>query len=126
MVDAARSILNKLLPDVYIFTDHSAGLEGAKSPGFGIALVAETTTGVLMCAECCSESDGRDKSQRSSKDRSRIALPEDVGELAAAQLLEEIKRGGVVDSLHQSFLLSLCALTPEDVSRCAPILNIES
>ena len=124
MVDAARSILNKLLPDVYIFTDHSAGLEGAKSPGFGIALVAETTTGGLMCAERCSE--GRDKSQRSSKDRSRIALPEDVGELAAAQLLEEIKRGGGVDSLHQSFLLSLCALTPEDVSRCAPILNIES
>mmetsp|Transcript_1384 Transcript_1384/g.4809 ORF Transcript_1384/g.4809 Transcript_1384/m.4809 type:complete len:392 (-) Transcript_1384:2279-3454(-) len=130
MVDAARALLNKLLPDVYIFTDHSSGLDAAKSPGFGIALVAETTTGVLLCAECCSEPEARSSGgdmdvpsshtggkARGSDRGARIALPEDVGELAAAQLLEEVRRGGVVDSLHQSFLLSLCALTPEDVSR---------
>mmetsp|Transcript_41419 Transcript_41419/g.132298 ORF Transcript_41419/g.132298 Transcript_41419/m.132298 type:complete len:259 (+) Transcript_41419:173-949(+) len=45
MVDAARGILNKLLPDVYIFTDHVSGAEAGLSPGFGLSLVAETTSG---------------------------------------------------------------------------------
>ena len=64
LVDAARGVLNKFLPDVYIFTDHHAGdgREGGKgaargkksSPGFGLSLVAETTTGCLLGADAAS------------------------------------------------------------------------
>jgi len=64
LVDAARGVLNKFLPDVYIFTDHSAGdgREGGKgarrqkksTPGFGLSLVAETTTGCLIGADAAS------------------------------------------------------------------------
>ena len=64
LVDAARGVLNKFLPDVYIFTDHHPGdgREGGKgaprgkksSPGFGLSLVAETTTGCLLGADAAS------------------------------------------------------------------------
>lgn len=47
-----RGVLNALLPDVYVFTDHAAGPAAALSPGFAVSLVAETTTGCLISAEC--------------------------------------------------------------------------
>jgi hypothetical protein len=34
----------------------------------------------------------------------------------AQSLLEEIRRGGVVDSAHQSFILTLCALGPQEMN----------
>lgn len=52
MVDGCRGLLNKLLADVYIFTDAMAGREAGNSPGYGITLVAETTSGCLLSAEC--------------------------------------------------------------------------
>ena len=52
MVDGARSVLNDLLADVYIFTDHMTGPEAGQSPGYGLMLVAETTTGCFISAEC--------------------------------------------------------------------------
>ena len=52
MVDGARSVLNDLLADVYIFTDHMTGQEAGQSPGYGLMLVAETTTGCFISAEC--------------------------------------------------------------------------
>ncbi len=51
MVDGTRGVLNALLADVYIFSDHMSGPEAGKSPGFGTMLVAETTTGCLISAE---------------------------------------------------------------------------
>ena len=51
MVDGARGVLNALLADVYIFSDHGSGPEAGRSPGFGTMLVAETTTGCLISAE---------------------------------------------------------------------------
>ena len=51
MVDGARGVLNALLADVYIFSDHMSGPEAGRSPGFGTMLVAETTTGCLISAE---------------------------------------------------------------------------
>lgn len=54
MVDGARGVLNNLLADVYIFTDHMSGAEAGASPGFGLALVAETTTGLLLGAQAAS------------------------------------------------------------------------
>lgn len=51
MVDGARSVVNPLLADVYVFTDHMSGGEAGASPGYGIMLVAETTSGRLLAAE---------------------------------------------------------------------------
>ena len=52
MVDGARGVLNALLADVFVFTDHMSGGEAGASPGYGVMLVAETTSGRLLCAEC--------------------------------------------------------------------------
>ena len=51
MVDGARGVLNALLANVYIFTDHMSGASGGLSPGYGLTLVAETTTKNLISAE---------------------------------------------------------------------------
>ncbi len=44
-------------------------------------------------------------------------LPEELGRAAAGLLLDEIERGGCVDSRAQPLVLLLMALGPEDVSR---------
>ena len=54
MVDGARGVLNALLADVFVFTDAMAGAEGGASPGFGLALAAETTAGLLLGAQAAS------------------------------------------------------------------------
>ncbi len=46
-------MLNQLLADVYVFTDHMSGPEAGASPGYGVMLVAETTAGRLISAEAC-------------------------------------------------------------------------
>ena len=51
MVDGARGVLNALLADVYIFTDHMSGAAAGLSPGYGLTLVAETTAKNLISAE---------------------------------------------------------------------------
>ncbi|PNH12636.1 putative RNA 3'-terminal phosphate cyclase-like protein [Tetrabaena socialis] len=53
MVDGARGVLNDLLADVYVFTDATSGASSGKCPGYGITLVAETTSGCLLSAEAC-------------------------------------------------------------------------
>jgi RNA 3'-terminal phosphate cyclase-like protein len=45
VVEAAKGVLLKFLPDIYIHTDHFTGPKSGKSPGFGLTLYAETTTG---------------------------------------------------------------------------------
>ena len=44
-------MLNSLLADVFVFTDHMPGHEAGASPGYGLSLVAETTTGLLISAQ---------------------------------------------------------------------------
>lgn len=51
VVDVCRGKLNALIPDVYIYTDHYTGPDSGLSPGFGVSLVAESTTGTLHSAE---------------------------------------------------------------------------
>lgn len=51
LVDGARGVLNSLLSDVYIFTDHMSGAPSGLSPGYGLTLVAETTTKCLLSSE---------------------------------------------------------------------------
>ncbi|XP_024531786.1 probable RNA 3'-terminal phosphate cyclase-like protein [Selaginella moellendorffii] len=100
-------MLNRLLPDVYIFTDHYTSSESGKSLGYGISLVTKTTTGCILSSECAATHSGA----------SELQLPEDLGMQAAMSLLQEIKLGRVVNSAHQGLLFILCALCPEDVSK---------
>ncbi|XP_055469760.1 RNA 3'-terminal phosphate cyclase-like protein isoform X2 [Psammomys obesus] len=107
IVDSARSILNKFIPDIYIYTDHMKGINSGKSPGFGLSLVAETTNGTFLSAELASNPQGQ----------GAAVLPEDLGRNCAKLLLEEIYRGGCVDSTNQSLALLLMTLGQQDVSK---------
>nr|XP_033517277.1 probable RNA 3'-terminal phosphate cyclase-like protein isoform X2 [Nicotiana tomentosiformis] len=116
MIHAARGILNPLLSDVHIFTDHKAGAQAGMSPGYGISLVAETTSGCAISADTTvSYARGEDDTDLED-DRKDLIPAEEVGEQIASALLAEIKQGGVVDSTHQGLLFLLCALCPKDVS----------
>ena len=87
----------QFLPDIYIYTDHVTGANSGKSPGFGLSLTAETTTGATLTAEYCNGHVGGGSR----------AVPEDVAEKAAHLLMEEIFRGGCADSLSQSLTVIL-------------------
>ncbi len=118
-VDAARGLLNALLPDVYVFTDHRAGRDAGPSPGFGLSLVAETTTGCVLSA-CAAASPasaaGLAASAAPAGDAPR-QTPEELGRAVTAALLEEVSRGGCVDSAHQPLALLLCAVGPPQVAQ---------
>lgn len=125
VVDSARGVLNNLLPDVYIHADHYKGAEGGKSPGYSLSLVAESTTGVLISTERTagenslgsSGSSNSSSAGGSGSSGSRPELPETIGEEGAYRLLEEIRKGGIVDSFHQPLVLMLMVVTPEDVNK---------
>eukprot|EP00744_Colponema_vietnamica_P016882 GILI01023708.1.p1 GENE.GILI01023708.1~~GILI01023708.1.p1 ORF type:complete len:359 (+),score=75.32 GILI01023708.1:47-1123(+) len=104
MVESARGLLNDFIPDVWVFTDHFKGKDSGLSPGFGCSLVAESTSGILMSAESAARTDAS-------------VLPEDVGLKSAELLLEEIAKGGCVDTTHQWLMLHFMVLSPEDVSK---------
>jgi len=108
IVDAARSILNKCLPDIYIYTDHSKGSNSGRSPGFGLTLTAETINGTFLSAEICSNPKG-------SSDPPSV--PEDIGKNAAILLLKEIYNGGCVDTHSQSLACLMMVLGDKDVSK---------
>ncbi|WCJ25425.1 RNA 3'-terminal phosphate cyclase-like protein [Euphorbia peplus] len=114
-IHAARGIFNRLLPDVHIFTDHRAGPQAGNSRGYGISLVAETTSGCFISVDTAvSHAHNTDEMDDEKKD---LLPPQDVGEQIASLLLEEIEQGGVVDSTHQGLLFLLCAICPQDVSK---------
>lgn len=102
MIDAARSVLNRYIPDLYLFSDVYRGEESGKSPGYAMSLVATSTTGTLHSSEATSAPG---------------VTPEDVGLQAARQLLSEIQGGGCIDRSHQPMALVLMALGPEDVAK---------
>ncbi|CAG9464354.1 unnamed protein product [Pedinophyceae sp. YPF-701] len=110
-VDGARGVLNDFLADVYIFTDHMTGAKAGASPGYGVTLVAETTAGRLVSAEVVADAPGRGKELTESG-----RVPEDIGARAARALLEEVARGGVVDTSHQGLAVLLAALGPEEIA----------
>jgi len=113
---AAKGVLHRLLPDVWIHTDchtvkqHRCG----PSPSLSLVLTAESTTGVVMSAECGWNVPTTNGSSSSNTNRE---LPEDLGTRGAVGLLEEIRRGGCIDTGIQSLALLWMCLTPEDVSR---------
>ncbi|KAG0743932.1 hypothetical protein G6F57_005861 [Rhizopus arrhizus] len=102
LVESARSLLNRYIPDIYIYTDVYKGAESGKSPGFALSLVAESNTDVLLSAEKAAEPG---------------QTPEDVGIMAAKLLLSEIRKGGCVDTTSQWLNILLMILAPEDVSK---------
>ena len=113
---SAKGLLHRLLPDVWIHTDthsssgkknqHAAGC--GPSPGLTVCLAAESTEGCVIATETCLDA---------SKHSRGALLPEDLGVRAAALLLDEIRKGGCVDTSCQSITLLMMCLGPEDVSR---------
>lgn len=105
---SAKGVFHRLLPDVWIHTDaHTPKRNGCgPSPGLSLVLSSESTTGVVITSECC-----LDQSQRGAE------LPEELGQRGACMLLEEIRRGGCIDTGCQSLAFLWMCLTPEDVSR---------
>ena len=77
----------------------------ARSPGYGLTLVAQSSTFALHAAECAHSSGS-------------FHTPEDVALHASRLLLDEIQTGGCIDSKHQWLVLLLMALGKEDVGRC--------
>ncbi|CAO2818071.1 unnamed protein product [Amaranthus hypochondriacus] len=117
MIHSARGIFNPLLPDVHIFTDHKAGVQAGNSPGFGISLVAETTSGCYLSVDTAVSYPRKDIAELEDEEKVDLKSSEDVGVEIASALLGEIEQGGVVDSTHQGLLFLLCALCPQDVSK---------
>ncbi|KAK1228407.1 hypothetical protein PQX77_000743 [Marasmius sp. AFHP31] len=103
MIEASRSLLNRYIPDIYLYSDVYKGEESGKSPGYALSLVAESTTSALYCAEAVSQPG---------------IAPEDVALQATRVLLDEIQKGGCVDQKHQSLILIMMVLGSEDVGRC--------
>ncbi|KAG8908182.1 hypothetical protein FRB99_008725 [Tulasnella sp. 403] len=103
MVEAARSVLNRYIPDIYIHTDVYKGDESGKSPGYALTLLSESTTSAIYSAEGVSQPG---------------STPEDVATAAARSLLNEIRGRGCVDQKHQCLVMLLMVLGAEDVGRC--------
>ncbi|KAF2750812.1 18S rRNA biogenesis protein [Sporormia fimetaria CBS 119925] len=118
VIAAARGVLNKFVPDTYIYSDVSSAplvpsndrnnpsgkMKGAV--GFGISLVAESSTHCFYSADVASPPSGG-------------MPPEDIGKQAAYQLLEAIEKGGCVENTALDTMLCLMAMGSEDVGRVA-------
>ena len=116
MIEEARGILNPMTGDTYIFSDVSSApylpSADASKPkhkqktglGFGLSLVAESSTGSLYSADLASPPSGG-------------IPPEEVGRQCAHQLLEVISQGGSVSNVAAPTVLTLMALGSEDVGR---------
>lgn len=116
MIEAARGVLNPVVSDTYIFSDVSSApflpsLDRATphakkktGVGFGLSLVAESSTGSLYSADLASPPSGG-------------TPPEDIGRHCAYQLLETISLGGTVSPAAAPTMLTLMAMGSEDVGR---------
>ncbi|KAJ3492332.1 hypothetical protein NLI96_g8 [Meripilus lineatus] len=103
MIETSRSVLNRYIPDIYLYSDVYKGEDSGKSPGYALSLLAESTTGAVHCSEVVSRPG---------------TAPEDIALLASRALLSEIKKGGCVDRKHQTLILLFMVLGSEDVGRC--------
>ena len=110
MIEEARGILNRMTGDTYIFSDVSSRDKSNPNEkrktgvGFGLSLVAESSTGSLYSADLASPPGGG-------------IPPEDVGRQCAHQLLETISSGGAVSLAAAPTVLTLMAMGSEDVGR---------
>ncbi|KAJ9102837.1 hypothetical protein QFC19_004565 [Naganishia cerealis] len=128
MVDAARGVLNRYIPDIYLYTDVYKGEDSGKSPGYGLTLLSLSNTSALHSAETISVPtpsstsggpSGFDASSATAVGSTpRFQTPEELATHAARLLLDSIARGGCVDEAHQWLVLLMMVLGPEDVGRC--------
>lgn len=120
VVEKVKEVLNPMLNDVWVFTDHTKGgknpdgtpMKIPQSPGYGVSLVAETTTGCLKSIDVFSGND--DTIKKNDSPYRQILDPHTVGEVAAYKLLHEINFDGVCDNHHQILLIHYLALAEED------------
>lgn len=114
MIDHARGILNQFAPDTYIYSDVSSPpmAPDAKNPGskkkigigFGLSLVAESSTKCYYSADAVSPPTGGEP-------------PEDIGRKCAFMLLESVAAGGCVAPVAMPTMVTLMAMGSEDVGR---------
>ena len=102
LVESCRSVLNTFIPDIYIFSDVFKGPEAGHSPGFGVSLVAETTTGGLIHYDSIGKAG---------------VTPEEVGRKTSKKLLAEIAGNGYFSAKSNYFVLILMALTSDNVNK---------
>ncbi|GAA5919700.1 hypothetical protein JCM5296_005644, partial [Sporobolomyces johnsonii] len=124
LVAAARSVLNRYIPDIYIYTDVYRGEDSGKSPGYALTLVASSTSHVLHSSEATScpppspsPSSSAPAAGEGGERYTPPPSPEDLGVRAARQLLEEIARGGCVDRGWEWLVVTMLVLGGEDVGR---------
>lgn len=101
-IDSARAVLKDTKVETYIYSDVARGSESGKSPGFGITMVAETKNGWNISSEGIVEAG---------------TTPEDLGQLVACKLCEEISIEGAVGRNQLWFVLILMVLGKEDIGR---------
>ena len=116
MIEEARGVLNPMTGDTYIFSDvssapyvmptdkSSSNQKRRVGTGFGLSLVAESSTGSLYSADLASPPVGG-------------IAPEDIGRQCAYQLLNSISFGGAVSLAAAPTVLTLMAMGSEDVGR---------
>uniref|UniRef100_A0A8R1XS80 RNA 3'-terminal phosphate cyclase-like protein n=1 Tax=Onchocerca volvulus TaxID=6282 RepID=A0A8R1XS80_ONCVO len=107
MIDASKKTLRDYIADVYITVDQRKGASGGSSPGFSLFLTAETTEGIIYHGEAISKPKG---------EHGNPIVPEDVGRIAACQLLDQIFAGGCVDTTAQALVVTFMTLCEKDVS----------
>ncbi|GAA5872405.1 hypothetical protein JCM3774_004511 [Rhodotorula dairenensis] len=126
LVAAARSVLNRYIPDVYIYSDVYRGEDSGKSPGYAITLVATSTSHVIHSSEAtsCPPPPRSSASVTVSADEPAAGnekftppVPEDLGLEAARLLLAEIQRGGCCDRGWEWLVTTMLVLGAEDVGR---------
>ncbi|KAL3994374.1 18S rRNA biogenesis protein RCL1 [Acanthocheilonema viteae] len=107
IIHAAKETLRDYIADIYITVDQRKGASGGSSPGFGLFLTAETTEGIVYHGEAVS---------KPKDEQGNPAVPEDVGHIAACQLLDQIFAGGCVDTTAQALAVTFMVLCEKDVS----------
>ncbi|RDA93135.1 hypothetical protein CP533_4118 [Ophiocordyceps camponoti-saundersi (nom. inval.)] len=114
MIHAAREVLNPFSADIHVAAQYDqaplvatgqAGNKRRLGIGFGLSLVAESTTaGVLYSADVAVPPSGG-------------VVPEEIGKRCAHQLLESVAQGGCVSHVSAGAVLILMTMGSEDVGR---------
>ncbi|KAF3141269.1 hypothetical protein TWF703_002064 [Orbilia oligospora] len=95
--------------DIYIYSEvagHPPAAEGGKrgTPGFGMSLVATSSTDCVYSADWGSSTEV-------------IRTPEEIGRGCALRLVEEIAKGGCIQRIGVKTVISLMMMGSEDVGR---------
>lgn len=102
IIDSTRQTLKPTGIDVNVTADVWRGENSGRSPGFGVTLVAELKKGWRIFAEGTGLAG---------------SLPEDLGEVVAYQLLEELTKSASFGRNQLNLALAFMAIGKEDVGR---------